>query len=65
MRLQNKRVIIVPIAFTIDNSETDFELSIEYAEVAHESSVMKRIVYADVRMIIRFLSKRSKSSMRK
>jgi len=34
--LQNKRVIIVPIAFTIDNSETDFELSMEYAEVAHE-----------------------------
>jgi ferrochelatase len=33
--LTNKRVIIVPIAFTIDNSETDFELSIEYAEVAH------------------------------
>lgn len=34
--LTNKRVIIIPIAFTIDNSETDFELSIEYAEVAHE-----------------------------
>jgi protoporphyrin/coproporphyrin ferrochelatase len=34
--LQNKRVIIFPIAFTVDNSETDFELSIEYAEVAHE-----------------------------
>ncbi len=34
--LSNKRVLIVPIAFTIDNSETDFELSIEYAEVAHE-----------------------------
>lgn len=34
--LSNRRVIIVPIAFTIDNSETDFELSIEYAEVAHE-----------------------------
>lgn len=34
--LDNKQVIIVPIAFTIDNSETDFELSIEYAEVAHE-----------------------------
>lgn len=34
--LKNKRVIIVPIAFTVDNSETDFELSIEYAEVAHE-----------------------------
>ncbi|MDD2829033.1 MAG: ferrochelatase [Sulfuricurvum sp.] len=34
--LENKKVIIVPIAFTIDNSETDFELSIEYAEIAHE-----------------------------
>lgn len=34
--LQNKRVIIVPIAFTVDNSETDFELAIEYAEVAHD-----------------------------
>lgn len=34
--LQNKKVIIVPIAFTIDNSETDFELVIEYAEVAEE-----------------------------
>ncbi len=34
--IENKRVIIVPIAFTIDNSETDFELSIEYAEVAQK-----------------------------
>ena len=34
--LENKRVIIVPIAFTIDNSETDFELDIEYREVAEE-----------------------------
>jgi len=33
--LEKKKVIIVPIAFTIDNSETDFELSIEYAEIAH------------------------------
>jgi len=33
--LENKNVVIVPISFTIDNSETEFELSIEYAEVAH------------------------------
>jgi ferrochelatase len=33
--LGKKRVIIVPIAFTVDNSETDFELTIEYAEIAH------------------------------
>ena len=34
--LTKKKVIIVPIAFTMDNSETDFELSIEYAQIAHE-----------------------------
>lgn len=34
--LSNKKVVIVPIAFTIDNSETDFELSIEYREIADE-----------------------------
>lgn len=33
--LTNKRVIIVPLSFTVDNSETEFELSIEYKEVAH------------------------------
>jgi ferrochelatase len=33
--LNKKKVIIVPIAFTIDNSETDFELTVEYAEIAH------------------------------
>ncbi len=31
----NKNALIVPISFTIDNSETEFELSMEYAEVAH------------------------------
>lgn len=34
--LTKKKVIIVPIAFTIDNSETDYELTIEYGEIAHE-----------------------------
>ncbi len=34
--LNTKKVIIVPIAFTIDNSETNYELSMEYAEIAHE-----------------------------
>ncbi len=32
--LENKKVLIFPIAFTIDNSETLFELAIEYREVA-------------------------------
>lgn len=32
--LKKKKVIIYPIAFTMDNSETEFELDIEYREVA-------------------------------
>jgi ferrochelatase len=32
--LKKKKVIIFPIAFTIDNSETEFELEIEYREKA-------------------------------
>ena len=34
--ISSKKVLIFPIAFTIDNSETDYELSMEYAEIAHE-----------------------------
>lgn len=34
--IQNTKVVIFPIAFTIDNSETDFELDIEYREIAEE-----------------------------
>ena len=34
--LKNKKVLIFPIAFTIDNSETDFELGVEYADIAKE-----------------------------
>ncbi len=32
--VRNRGIIIVPIAFTIDNSETDFELEVEYREIA-------------------------------
>jgi protoporphyrin/coproporphyrin ferrochelatase len=32
--LEKKKVIIYPIAFTVDNSETEFELEIEYREKA-------------------------------
>lgn len=42
--LIGKKVLIVPIAFTIDNSETDFELHIEYAEVAHEIGLESYLV---------------------
>ena len=32
--IKNRGIVIYPIAFTIDNSETDFELEIEYREIA-------------------------------
>lgn len=34
--IRNRGVVIYPIAFTVDNSETDYELSIEYKELAQE-----------------------------
>ncbi len=34
--VRNRGILIVPIAFTIDNSETDFELEIEYREIAEK-----------------------------
>jgi ferrochelatase len=34
--VRNRGVIIFPLAFTIDNSETDYELEMEYREVAEE-----------------------------
>jgi protoporphyrin/coproporphyrin ferrochelatase len=34
--IETKKVVIFPIAFTIDNSETDFELDVEYREIAEE-----------------------------
>jgi len=38
--LKGKNVIILPVAFTIDNSETEFELWIEYKEKAQEYGVL-------------------------
>ncbi len=34
--IKNKKVIIYPISFILDNSETDFELDIEYREIAKD-----------------------------
>ncbi len=36
---KGQKVLIYPISFTIDNSETIFELGIEYKEIAHEIGV--------------------------
>ena len=36
---KNEKVVIYPISFLIDNSETDFELKIEYAEIAKKLGV--------------------------
>jgi len=36
---KDENVIIYPIAFIVDNSETDFELDIEYREIAEEIGI--------------------------
>lgn len=36
---KNQKVIIYPIAFIVDNSETDFELDIEYRHIADELEI--------------------------
>lgn len=41
---KDKKVIIFPIAFIVDNSETRFELSVEYQEVAHEVGISDYLV---------------------
>lgn len=38
-KYKNKRILIYPIAFTMDNSETDFELSILYKQEAQSLGV--------------------------
>lgn len=42
--LKGKKVLIYPISFTVDNSETQCELDIEYKEVAQELAMDKYIV---------------------
>ncbi len=38
-KYKDEKVLIYPIAFIVDNSETDFELSIEYKEEADEIGI--------------------------
>ncbi|XPV67864.1 MAG: ferrochelatase [Halarcobacter sp.] len=39
-KYRNQKVLIYPIAFIIDNSETDFELSLEYKELADKIGIL-------------------------
>jgi ferrochelatase len=41
---KDHNVVIYPISFTVDNSETDLELDVEYREVAEEIGINKYIV---------------------
>jgi protoporphyrin/coproporphyrin ferrochelatase len=36
VKAKNRKMVIFPLSFTLDNSETDFELDIEYRELAQE-----------------------------
>ncbi|NLC28089.1 MAG: ferrochelatase [Campylobacteraceae bacterium] len=45
-KLENKNALIVPLSFTLDNSETEFELDIEYREIAKKLGVLDYLVAA-------------------
>jgi ferrochelatase len=38
-KMEDKKVVIYPIAFVIDNSETDYELAVEYKHIAREIGI--------------------------
>jgi ferrochelatase len=57
----NKRVIVYPIAFTIDNSETLFELDIEHREIANKIGYEDYIVVEclnDSDLFVDFITKK-------
>ena len=39
-QMGGKKVLIYPISFTVDNSETEFELVVEYKEIADEVGIL-------------------------
>ncbi|MCI5968234.1 MAG: ferrochelatase [Helicobacter sp.] len=39
-KYKGKKLLIYPISFTMDNSETDFELSLQYREIAHRIGIL-------------------------
>jgi ferrochelatase len=43
-KFQNQKVLIYPISFIIDNSETDLELAIEYKELATSLNIDYKVV---------------------
>ncbi len=56
---KNEKVIIYPLSFMIDNSETDLELKIEYAQLAHKIGIKSYKVISclnDSPQAVQFLS---------
>ncbi len=62
----NKKAVVYPIAFTVDNSETIFELDIEHKEIALESGYKEFIVVKalnDSDEFVEFISRRIECSL--
>jgi len=53
--IKNRKVIIYPISFILDNSETEFELDIEYREIAEELGYKEYIVASCLNESSRFI----------
>ncbi len=53
--IENKNVIIYPLSFILDNSETEFELSLEYKEVADKLGYKDYFVSSCINSDIEFI----------
>jgi len=64
---KNQKVLVYPISFTIDNSETDLELGIEYAEQAKELNIDYRVspVLNDSDKFVTFIVDKIKKELKK
>jgi len=63
INFKNQKVLVYPISFIIDNSETDLELSIEYKEIAEKLNIEYKVVKClnDSDKFVEFLEKRINS----
>ncbi len=64
-KFKNQKVLVYPISFIIDNSETDLELAIEYAHQAKELNIDYRVskVLNDSDKFVDFLVEKIKSTI--
>jgi len=65
-KFKNQKVMVYPLSFIIDNSETDLELGIEYAHLAKELNIDYKVVKVlnDDDKFVKFLEHKIKETLK-